>query len=191
MGGGLTTLALAEGEARFAGVVLSAPMMCVHTGERSLASVQRLCFAMNLLGRSKDLLLPPPDPSDETFEKNIVTHDRGRWERTVLQGVSDPALKEGGVTWGWLAFALTLCQRIIASRRIDKLSIPLTIVAAEEEKLVVNAASKAVADRAPYGRYVEVPGAFHEILMETDPRRALFWTEFDAVADRVASRDQM
>ena len=188
MGGGLTTLALAEGEARLAGAVLSAPMMCIDTAERSLPSVKRLSFAMNLAGRARNLILPPPDPLDETFEKNILTHDRTRWERTALQGATDPDLKEGGVTWGWLAFALILHSRIKASHRIDKLPIPLTVVAAEDEKLVVNAVSKAVAARAPHGRYVEVAGAFHEILMETDERRAVFWTEFDAVADAVAPK---
>ncbi len=188
MGGGLTTLALAEGEDRFAAAVLSAPMLCVDTGERSLASVKRLSFLMNFAGKARDLLVPAPDPHDETFEKNILTHDRARWERTVRQGAADPDLKEGGVTWGWLAFALILSNRCKASRRIDKLPIPLTIVAAEEEKLVVNAASKAVADRAPLGRYVEVAGAYHEVLMETDDRRAVFWDAFDAVADAVAPR---
>ncbi len=186
MGGGLTALALAEGETRLSGVVLSAPMMCVATGDRSLASVKRLSFMMNLAGKARDLLLPPPDPEDETFEKNVLTHDRSRWDRTVLQGTTDPDLKEGGVTWGWLAFALILHSRIKASHRIDRLPIPLTVVAAEEEKLVVNAVSEAVAARAPQGRYVEIAGAFHEILMETDERRAVFWREFDAVADRVA-----
>ena len=186
MGGGLTTLALAEGETRFSAAVLSAPMMCVDTADRSLPSVKRLSFLMNLAGKARDLILPPPDPLDETFEKNILTHDRARWERTVLQGATDPDLKEGGVTWGWLAFALILHSRIKASHRIDKLPIPFTVVAAEDEKLVVNAVSKAVADRTPHGRYIEVAGAFHEILMETDARRAVFWTEFDAVADAVA-----
>jgi len=186
MGGGLTTLALAEGETRFSAAVLSAPMMCVDTADRSLPSVKRLSFLMNLAGKARDLILPPPDPLDETFEKNILTHDRARWERTVLQGATDPDLKEGGVTWGWLAFALILHSRIKASHRIDKLPIPFTVVAAEDEKLVVNAVSKGVADRAPHGRYIEVAGAFHEILMETDERRAVFWTEFDTVADAVA-----
>ncbi len=186
MGGGLTTLALAEGEDRFSAAVLSAPMVCVATGDRSLASVKRLSFAMNLAGKARDLVLAPPDPHDETFEKNILTHDRGRWERTVAQGLSDPDLKEGGVTWGWLAFALILHSRIKASKRLTKLPIPYVVVAAQEEKLVVNAAAKAVADKAPHGSYLEVAGALHEILMETDERRAQFWSAFDAVADTVA-----
>ena len=62
------------------------------------------------------------------------------------------------------------------------------MVAAEEEQLVVNAASRAVADKAPHGRYVEIAGAYHEILMETDERRAVFWDVFDTVAEAVAPR---
>ena len=36
------------------------------------------------------------------------------------------------------------------------------------------------------GRYVEIPGAYHEILQETDDVQAVFWREFDALADQVA-----
>ncbi len=190
MGAGLTTLALAEGEARFSGAVLCAPMMCIDTGVRTVPSVKRLSFAMNLAGRARDLVLPAPDPHDETFENNVLTHDRTRWTRTELQGTIDPELKEGGVTWGWLAFALILHSRIKASRRIDRLSIPLTVVVAQKEALVLNSVAKAVAERAPRGRYVEVAGAFHEILMETDDLRAVFWSEFDAVADEEAPRER-
>ena len=50
-----------------------------------------------------------------------------------------------------MLFALTLVARVKASRRIDALPIPLVIVAAGEEKLCKNDASKAVADRAPKG----------------------------------------
>jgi lysophospholipase len=188
MGGGLTTLALAEGEMRFSAAVLCAPMMCVHTGDRSLGSVKRLSYLMNLAGRARELVMPPPDPHDESFEKNVLTHDHDRWARTVLQGTIDPDLKEGGVTWGWLAFALILHSRLKASLRMSKLPIPFVVVAAQEEKLVVNAAAKTVADKAPRGRYVQIAGAYHEILMETDDVRAQFWEAFDAVADEVAPR---
>ena len=32
------------------------------------------------------------------------------------------------------------------------------------------------------GRYSEIPGAYHEILQETDDIRAAFWGAFDAAA---------
>jgi lysophospholipase len=36
------------------------------------------------------------------------------------------------------------------------------------------------------GRHVDVPGAHHEILLETDERRQVFWRAFDDLADEVA-----
>jgi lysophospholipase len=59
-------------------------------------------------------------------------------------------------------------------------------VAAGEERLVDNAKLKAIAARLPHGRYVEIPGAYHEILMETDALRAPLWREFDALAGSIA-----
>jgi lysophospholipase len=188
MGGGLTTLALAEGETRLSGAVLCAPMLGVNTGPRTLASVRRLSFLMNFVGQAKNLVTPMPDPLDEMFETTILTHDKARWDRTKVQMIAFPDLRLGGITWGWLAFALVLTDRVAASRKIDALQIPFTVVAAEKEQLVINAAAKAVAARAPKGVYLEVPGAYHEILMETDERRAVFWRAFDDVADAVAPR---
>ena len=185
MGGGLTALALAEGETRFEAAVLSSPMLAINTGAQRLGAVQRMSFLMNFAGRSKHQVAAAPDPDLDTFENNILTHDKARWERSRALVLAEPELALGGVTWGWLSFALTLSRRIAASRAIDRLDIPVTIIAAEAEKLVVNDAAKALASRAPKGRYLEVPGAFHEILMETDPRRAIFWETFDGVAQTV------
>ncbi len=68
------------------------------------------------------------------------------------------------------------------------MTIPVVICQAEQEKLVDNAAQDEVARRLPDGRLVVVKGALHEILMETDERRAVFFAEFDALADRHAPR---
>lgn len=62
------------------------------------------------------------------------------------------------------------------------------MIAAGDDALVLNGPSRAYAQRAPQGRYVQIAGAFHEVFMETDARRALVWAEFDALADRVLSR---
>ncbi len=55
-----------------------------------------------------------------------------------------------------------------------------SIAAAGEERLVDNAGSRKVAARCPSARFVEVPGAYHEILQELDVLQAPFWAEFDA-----------
>jgi len=65
-------------------------------------------------------------------------------------------------------------------------TIPVTVIAAGDDLLVDNAALERVAARLPRGRYLEIPGAYHEILQETDEVQSVFWREFDAVADQVA-----
>jgi lysophospholipase len=62
--------------------------------------------------------------------------------------------------------------------------IPVTIAFAGDEKLVDNNGLRMVASRLPAARLVEIPGAFHEILQETDEVRAIFWKEFEALAAR-------
>jgi lysophospholipase len=69
---------------------------------------------------------------------------------------------------------------------VTKVEIPVTIVAAGADRIIDNAGTRLVASRFPKGRYVEAPGAFHEVLQETDEIRAVFWREFDALAGQVA-----
>ena len=186
MGGGLTALALAEGETRFAGAVLSAPMLGVNLGRLPAGVASALAGGLSLLGREGELVRETPDPLHDRFEANVLTHDRARWERSMAQITACPELRLGGVTWGWVAFALALQARTAAPGAAERITVPLTVVAAAEEKLVLNAAGKRFAERAPHGRWLEVPGAYHEILMETDDKRAVFWAEFDRLADAVA-----
>ena len=68
-----------------------------------------------------------------------------------------------------------------------KIAIPVTILSAEADLIVDNATQAQAAARLRHGKFVTVEGAFHEILQETDERRAVFWREFDAVAAAVAS----
>jgi lysophospholipase len=62
---------------------------------------------------------------------------------------------------------------------VEAIAIPVTIVGAGDDSRVLTADEKAIAARIPQGRYVEIADAFHEILIETDDRRAQFWTAFD------------
>lgn len=186
MGGGLTALALVEGERRFAGAILSAPMLGVNLGRLPAGVASALASGQGLLGREGELVRAAPDPLHDRFEDNVLTHDRARWERSMAQITACPELRLGGVTWGWVAFALALQTKASAPGAAEGVGIPLTIVAAAKEKLVLNAAARRFAERAPRGRWVEVPGAYHEILMETDDKRAVFWAEFDRLAETVA-----
>lgn len=175
MGGGLTALALTEGEGGFAGAVLSAPMMGLDLTGKPARLARALAWLLSRAGASGAYAAGPGDPLYGPFEGNVLTHDRARWDRTVALVQQEAGLRLGGPTWGWLELAFQIGARLSRT----KLTLPLLVVAAEEEKLVANAASKAFTERSG-GRWVLVGGARHEILMETDDKRAVFWAAFDA-----------
>jgi lysophospholipase len=184
MGGGLSTLAIAEGRAKFEGLVLSAPMMGVLLGAAPVWWARLLATVFNGLRRGGAYVRGPGDPFGGSFESNVLTHDPARWARAQALLQSAPELQIGGVTWAWLSFALQLSERLRRAP-IDRLAIPLAIVMAGDERLVDNAATRAFARKLPSAQLVEVEGAFHEILMETDEVRARFWAAFDTVAEAV------
>jgi len=183
MGGGLTALALAEGEARLKGALLTAPMTGVLLGAAPAWLARLLSGGFSRFGGAGWYVAGKGDPFCGAFETNILTHDRARWDRTQALLTAAPELQIGGVTWGWLAFALELSRRLASARPVG---VPLTVVVAGDERLVDNAATRAFAARVG-GRYVEIEGASHELLMETDPVRAQVWAEFDALAERVGA----
>lgn len=187
MGGCLTLLALAKGETRFAACVLSAPMLGINTGGVPRWAAATLSWTLSRVGFAGRYVSGGQyDPLTQIFEADKLTHDRARYDRYRAQLKANPRIALGGVTWGWLDFAVSACAWLARRGAVERLDIPVTIVAAELDDRVLNPALKAIAKRLPRGRYVEVPGAFHEILIETDPRRAMFWTAFDQTVDAVA-----
>jgi lysophospholipase len=157
-------------------------MLGLNLGRWPLPVVAAVAWAMGRLGRGASYAEGPGEPVGGRFEDSILAHDRRRWERTRALLVSTPEFQQGGATWGWLGFALQATARLARAR---PLGIPAAVVAAEDERLVDNAAARAYAARVG-ASYVEVPGAFHEVLMETEPRRAQVWAVFDEVARAVA-----
>jgi lysophospholipase len=185
MGGCLATLALAHGESRYAGAILSAPMLGLSLGRTPMLAARVLAAANRALGRG-GLLARPESGAAETFATNILTHDSARYARNVAQIEACPDLALGGPTWGWLDFALSATDLLQHGAGVPRIAIPVTIAAAGEEKLVDNAGSRTVAGRFASGRYVEIPGAYHEILQELDALQARFWSEFDALVARLS-----
>jgi lysophospholipase len=183
MGGCLTALVLARGEQRFAGAALSAPMLGLLTSPFPTPIARLLAGALTLVGVGGG---STPGGDAASFESNILTHDPRRYARNVGQVAAYPDLALGAPTWSWLAFAFSAMGELQKGPGVPKVVIPVTIVAAGEDRIVDNAGARLVASRFPKGRYVEAPDAFHEVLQETDAIRAVFWREFDALAADVA-----
>ena len=187
MGGCLTLLALANGERRFAGAVLSAPMLGLQFGKFSPV-VARALMRLNLaLGRSGRYVLGQPgQPFDDAFDTNVLTHDPRRFARYRAQVRANPDLALGAPTWGWLDFAFRATAFLASSARLRSVTIPVEILSAADDRLVDNAAQAAAARNLPQGRLITVPGAYHEILMETDDMRNFFLRVFDTLTGKTS-----
>ena len=154
MGGCLTLLAMASGETRFAGAVLSAPMLGLHTG--ALTARPSGCpDGLPPSAAPAPIRWARPASPSTTFEGNVLTHDRGRFARTGAQVRANPDLALGGPTWGWLDFAFRAVPGSPApAARIDH---PRDHRSREEESLVDNAAQAARPRHLPQGRLSTSP----------------------------------
>lgn len=188
MGGCLVLLDLIRGESRFAAALLSAPMLGISTAGVPDAMARTAAWAMVASGQGAS---PVPglghDPLVDAFVEEGLTHDRARYSRYKAQLRACPDLALGGPTWGWLDFALSAVTALTDATALGRVMIPVTIVAAQHDRLVLNSISRQTAERMPRGRYIEIAGAFHEILVETDDIRSQFWAVFDALAAEITS----
>jgi lysophospholipase len=179
MGAALTALALCEGESRFARAMLCAPMIEFLPGPVPFWLARHTIQLANGMGLGTTLARKQADPGSVSFELNVLTHDRERYERMLALYRVHPELRLGEPTWRWLAFGIEVRDRLLAPGAAESIACPVTIVGAGDDRIVNTAATRRFAARLPAGTYVEVPGAFHEILMETDALRAELWRVFD------------
>jgi lysophospholipase len=91
----------------------------------------------------------------------------------------------GAVTWGWIESAFEAMGWLQRTSALGEVSMPVTIIGSGQDNLVDSYGQILVAKHLPHGHYLEIPEAFHEILMETDDIRAIFWREFDALAGSI------
>jgi lysophospholipase len=176
----LRTLARAPG--RFAWVVLNAPMIAISLrGQREFVVKVVTAFEMWRGNRSGWVWgMEARDPHNVSFATQMVTSDPQRFERAQMFLRENPDLRLAGATWGWLAAALASMKWLRGEAA--KITTPLLIVGAGEDRICLTPEAKAFAADTPHGEYVEIAGAGHEILMEKNAIRQKFWDAFDAFA---------
>jgi len=182
MGAALNLLTLTQGEERFSAAVLINPMLRIRTGKHSMWSVTFRTDWKVKHGQGSDYVPELfDDPFEHTFEDDALTHDAARYNLWHEQLFACPHLAVGSPTWGWLLFALRIGETLLKDKGkvIKKVRTPVSVVCSGEDSLLMKAPTKAFVKKLAKGRFVEVPGAEHEILMERDEYRRVFWSEFD------------
>lgn len=162
-------------------VVLSSPMIDIRTAPypRRLAGV--LARAALAVGLSAATLPGATGRGalERTFEGNPLTSDPRRFavERDAVS--SRPELALGGPTFGWLAATLASIAITQQAGFLEKITVPVLMVAAGRDAVVCEASQRRACARLPRCRFILLEDARHEILMECDRVRAKFWKHFD------------
>ena len=91
----------------------------------------------------------------------------------------NPDLALGGVTYQWLAAACDSIDTIYAAGYPEAVTTPVLLASGTCERIVSRRAQLRICRRLPDCRFVDIPGAKHEILKETDSLQQQFWQAFD------------
>jgi lysophospholipase len=188
MGAHITLRTLAEnGPGPLSAAILVSPM----TALKREALLRSVLMLMPEVPAVDDRYLFGTGPfvrlADE-FNSNFVTHDERRYRFTEQWFAADPRLLLGGPTVGWARQAARSMTTCLAPGYLERIELPMVLVSAGQDRLVESRSHAPVAARLRRGELFTVAAAKHEVMMETDDIRALFWEAFDRLAKSVPGR---
>jgi len=162
--------------------VLTAPMMGIRTSPAPPALARVLVSAACRLGLAESYAPGQGDWQGGLPRERLrrrLTSDADRFADEDFQIARNPALRLGGVTYGWLDAAYRSMRLMAQPGYAETIRTTALFVLAGREKVVDNRAARAFAQRMPESDIAEIAGARHEILREADAYRAQFWRVFD------------
>lgn len=185
LGQGMGATVLIESAARghrwFDRMVLSSPM--IGLPRRPLfgagTSVAR---ALRLVGLGR---LAVPGGSSravaaEPFADNPLTSDPIRYARTAAVIEAEPTLAVAAPTVAWADAAFRTMAAMQRPQYPARLRQPMLLIAGGSDTMVSTAAIEQFGTSLRAGSQLVVPGARHDLMMEQDQLRKLFWAAFDA-----------
>ncbi|TGN56064.1 alpha/beta hydrolase [Paracoccus liaowanqingii] len=174
--GGCIGLAALDGGLPVQSAVFSAPMWGINLRRVKHGMALSIAYLAGRVGRG-GLAAPGSGgaattyPLDESFNANLLTRNGDEWARLVREAVAWPHLTIGGATFDWVSKALNECTRL---SRLPSPDLPMLVTLGSEEGIVSPQAIRDRAARWPGSDLMVIPGARHEVMMETDDLRAPF-----------------
>lgn len=161
-------------------MVLTSPMVDILTSTVPRRFIRFITWGVVKAGLKHVYVLGSGnyDPG-EKFERNRLTSDPKRFMDEKTKITKNPDLTLGGITYGWLSATFESIDRVHDSGFAEKITTPTLIVSAGDDKIVSNDAQRRISRLLKNCRFTEISGARHEILVETDAVRSIFWAEFD------------
>ncbi|MGA3302065.1 MAG: alpha/beta hydrolase [Methylovirgula sp.] len=191
MGAAVLLAQARAGRSPFARLVLTSPMIALAE-LRFKSALHFTVEALDILGFGGAYI--PGGGSKPFFFQPLsetnLTSDKDRYARMTPVLRAAPDLGVGDPTIGWTHAAFRLMKQFEDADFPRRTYTPTLVIAAGYDTLIATDAIEAFASRLKAGRFITLPYARHEILMERDVFRAQFWAAFDSfipgVHDRVA-----
>jgi lysophospholipase len=166
----------------FERIFLSAPMLGLDNQPLDTIGMARVAKALTAIGLGR---LPVGRKSDgeqsvDGFAGNPLTSDLARYTRNLDVLKAAPELAVGNPTIGWVAAAYQAMARSLEDSFPTEVKIPVLMLAAARDEIVSIRATETLGLRMRTGRHLIVPGARHELFMESDAIRGQVLAAFDA-----------
>lgn len=185
----LQRAAVTDRQNEFARIVAVSPMIGLSPGispllsSRPLASLAislvRIASAVGLGrlyipgGKGRPSVMRP-------FERNRLTSDKARFLRAAAVVEYAPWIGTGDATIGWLTQARKLMNDLQTPDFARRITTPVLVVVSGGDTVVSTPVTERFCARLKAGNALVIPGARHEILLENDDIRAMFFAAFDA-----------
>ncbi|RFB78287.1 alpha/beta hydrolase [Methylovirgula sp. 4M-Z18] len=181
MGGAILLMLARRGHDAFERVVLSAPMLDIH-GLKYPRFLRLLARGLNAIGLGR-AFVPGGSSSNghlHPFAGNVLTSDERRYKRSLNMMAHHPQLGLGSPTVAWIHAAFRRMDGLMDPEVPRHIITPILIIACGADKVVDTPTTERFAARLKAGRFITIPYAQHEIMMERDALRDQFWAAFDA-----------
>ncbi|WP_325063164.1 alpha/beta hydrolase [Halovulum marinum] len=184
MGGCIGLRALLQGLPA-AAAVFSAPMWGIRMGGAPDALVRATAAVCCRFGLGRMAIpggTPRPYLMSQGFEGNVLTSDPEEYTRLLAQVAKVPELGLGDPSIGWLRAALI---ETAALRAAPQPETPILTILGGAEVVVSPWAVRTVSARQKNAELLELPGARHEVMIETPALQARAWAAIGDFLDRV------
>lgn len=164
-------------------ILESMPRFFAHTATLALSAIMGKCY------------VPGGGPWDESVHAvdapRKLSGDPARAAVHNAWCLTDPSLQVGSVTLRWLYEAHKSCRLAQKPGFADTIKMPCLMAIPEHDHLVDNDKARILAQYMPHTQILDLPGAHHEILMETDAIRNRYLDAFYAlVKEKIIDRPE-
>lgn len=160
-------------------MVLTSPLLDIPGARTAKTTASVVANSLRWSGLGRTYMLGGPYLA-KPFERNLVTSDPVRYQRQDEVLTQAPELTLGGPTASWVVAAAKAIKRVNRPDFIEKIRVPMLIVAAGADTIVSTPAIERYALQLRNTTLLTIDGAKHEILQEKDFYREQFLAAFDA-----------